>query len=147
MKFDNRAAADLPAQNDYTADLPPGVFDSVCVDIVEQKNVQRRKWKSAEMELVDLITFTFEVAGKSGTKRRVRSKPMLISTFEKSALYAFLTSWCGQPPEPGFDTDSLMACRARLTLDHASGMADPGRIYVRIVSIAPAADTGKAPAS
>ena len=143
MKFNDQVAAGLQVDSDYMADLPPGIYDGICVDVEEHLNAERKRWQSTETERVNLLAFTFEVTGKSGAKRSVRSKRMLISSFEGSALFKFVTAWCGQPPESGFDTDSLMGCRANLTLTHAPSTTLPSRVYVRIATIAPVADTGK----
>ena len=37
--------------------------------------------------------------------------------------------------DDGFDTDSMMACTARLTLAHVPSMTETGRIFVRIADV------------
>lgn len=128
--------------NDYLVELPPGPYDALCTDVYERLNVERKRYQSDETERVDLIAFNFEVTGKSGEKRNVRSREMRISGHEKSALFAFLSSWLGEPPEDGLDTDTLMGCAARLTIAHAASKSDTSRTYVRIADIAPG-DAGK----
>jgi hypothetical protein len=122
---------------DYAADLPPGQYEAICVDVHEEHDVQRRKFQSQKMDTVDVIDFEFEVTGKSGGKRTVRTREMKITMHEKSALFKFLLSWFGEPPEDGLDTDNLISCTAKLTLQHAPGKADPDKIFVRIAGIEP----------
>ncbi len=69
---------------------------------------------------------------------------MRVSSHEMSALYAFLKEWSGGEPEDGLDTDTLMGCAARLTLQHSRGKKDPSKTYVRITAIAPDAEQGEA---
>jgi hypothetical protein len=121
----------------FSADLPPGVYDALCIDVDEKYGVERKKFQSKEMEKVDLISFKFEVTGKSGTKRVITSRKMRISIHEKSALYAFLAGWLGEPPTDNINTDFLIGQTARLTLVHGTDPAELGKTFVRIEKIDP----------
>jgi hypothetical protein len=142
-----RTQTNTTASGNYAADLPAGTYDALCIDIVEKSGVERKRFHSDKTEVVDVITFWFEVLGKSGERRQIRTREMLVSLYPKSALYGFLTAWCGSPPADGFDTDTLMGCKAKLTLAHAPSTTDPGKVFVRITDIAPAATDNRVGAS
>ena len=78
---------------------PPskGTYVAVCLDVVDQYNVERRKYESEETEIVNLTRFIFGVKTKDGSLRKLASKSMKISNHENSALRAFLVSWQGEP--------------------------------------------------
>ncbi len=128
---------------DYAADLPPGEYPALCVDTSERSGVERRKFGSQKIEKVDVVAFWFEVTGKSGVKRRIRTIEMLISSYEKSSLYKFLSSWLGEAPPDGFNTDEMLGCCARLTLAHAPNESKPGDVFVRVVGVAPDVTSGE----
>jgi hypothetical protein len=88
---------------------PPakGTYVAVCLDVIDQYNVERRKYESEEMETVNLTRFVFGVKLKDGSLRKIASKPMKISNHENSALRAFLVSWLGEAPKPNFETETL----------------------------------------
>jgi hypothetical protein len=97
---------------------PPskGTYLAVCVDVVDEYNVTRRKFDSDEMETVNLTRFIFGVKCKDGSLRKIASKPMKISNYETSALYAFLLGWLGEPQKTGFDTATLKGRAAQITV-------------------------------
>ena len=97
---------------------PPskGTYVAVCLDVVDQYNVERQKYQSEETEIVNLTRFVFGVKCKDGSLRKMPSKAMKISNHENSALRAFLVSWLGEAPKSGFDTASLKGKGAQLTL-------------------------------
>jgi hypothetical protein len=130
-------ASETGSRSEYAGDLPAGSYDGICVDVREDFGVERRKYRSEQTERCDVIRFEFEVTAMSGAMRRIRTREMKISLHEKSALCAFLSAWCGQPPQDGFDTGDLIGRPAALTLSHVASTAEPGRIFVRIAAIAP----------
>jgi hypothetical protein len=95
---------------------PKGTYLAVCVDVVDEYNVTRRKYDSEEMETVNLTRFIFGVKCKDGSLRKIASKPMKISNYETSALYAFLLGWLGAPQKAGFDTAALKGKGAQITV-------------------------------
>ena len=95
---------------------PKGTYLAVCVDVIDQYNVERQKYQSEETEIVNLTRFVFGVKCKDGSLRKMPSKAMKISNHENSALRAFLVSWLGEAPKSGFDTASLKGKGAQLTL-------------------------------
>ena len=97
---------------------PPskGTYVAVCLDVVDQYNVERRKYESEETEIVNLTRFIFGVKTKDGSLRKLASKSMKISNHENSALRAFFVSWQGEAPKPGFDTASLIGKPAQVTV-------------------------------
>jgi hypothetical protein len=101
---------------------PPskGTYLAVCVDVVDEYNVTRRKYESEEMETVNLTRFIFGVKTKDGSLRKIATKPMKISNHENSALRAFLVGWLGEPQKSGFDTASLKGKAAQITVTEDS---------------------------
>lgn len=97
---------------------PKGIHIAVCIDVVDEYNVTRKKWQSEETELVNLTWFIFGVKCKDGSFRKVQTNNigMKISNDERSTLRKVLTSWMGEAPKPGFDTKSLVGKPAQLTL-------------------------------
>jgi len=97
---------------------PPskGTYVAVCLDVVDQYNVERQKYQSEETEIVNLTRFIFGVKTKDGSLRKLASKSMKISNHENSALRAFLVSWLGEAPKPGFDTATLIGKPAQITV-------------------------------
>jgi hypothetical protein len=95
---------------------PKGTYLAVCVDVIDQYNVERQKYQSEETEIVNLTRFVFGVKCKDGSLRKMPSKAMKISNHENSALRAFLVSWLGEAPKSGFDTACLKGKGAQLTL-------------------------------
>ena len=97
---------------------PPskGTYVAVCLDVVDQYNVERRKYESEETEIVNLTRFIFGVKTKDGSLRKLASKSMKISNHENSALRAFLVSWLGEAPKPNFETADLKGKPAYITI-------------------------------
>lgn len=97
---------------------PKGVHLAVCIDVVDEYNVTRNKYESAETEVVNLTWLIFGVKCKDGSFRKIQTNNlgMKISNDERSSLRKLLTSWTGDAPKPGFDTTSLVGKPAQLTL-------------------------------
>jgi len=97
---------------------PKGIHIAVCIDVVDEYNVTRKKFQSEETEVVNLTWFIFGVKCKDGSFRKVQTNNMgmKISNDERSKLRKFLTTWLGEAPKPGFDTASLIGKPAQLTL-------------------------------
>lgn len=106
-----------PSALSHLGEPPPkGTYLAVCLDVVDQYNVERRKYQSEETEVVNLTRFIFGVKTKDGKAFKIASKPMKISGHENSALYAFLSDWTGEPPKAGFDTATLKGKGAQITV-------------------------------
>lgn len=123
-----------PQNNDYLPPAPAGTFAAICTDIVDQIGVQRRKYQSEEMETVNLTTFTFSFT--DGGVHQIRTKPMLISAHEKSALFKFLSAWLGRPPKLGWDYCELKGFPAMISVSHAPRQNGEG-VFSNISSIMP----------
>ena len=95
---------------------PKNTYVAVCLDVIDQYNVERRKYESEEMETVNLTRFVFGVKLKDGSLRKIASKPMKISNHENSALRAFLVCWLGEAPKPNFETADLKGKPAYITV-------------------------------
>lgn len=95
---------------------PKGTYLAVCVDVIDQYNVERQKYQSEETEIVNLTRFVFGVKCKDGSLRKMPSKAMKISNHENSALRAFLVSWLGEAPKPNFETTDLKGKPAYITI-------------------------------
>ena len=97
---------------------PPskGTYVAVCLDVVDEYNVTRKKYQSEETEVVNLERFVFGVKLKDGSLRTIATRAMKISNHENSALRAFLVSWLGEAPKPGFDTATLIGRPAQITV-------------------------------
>jgi hypothetical protein len=95
---------------------PKGTYLAVCLDTIDQYNVERRKYQSEETEVVNLTRFVFGVKAKDGKTYKIASKAMKISGHENSALYSFLSAWLSEPPKAGFDTAELKGKGAQITV-------------------------------
>jgi hypothetical protein len=79
---------------------PPskGTYVAVCLDVVDEYNVTRKKYQSEETEVVNLERFVFGVKLKDGSLRKIATRAMKISNHENSALRAFLVrGWARRP--------------------------------------------------
>ena len=97
---------------------PPskGTYVAVCLDVVDEYNVTRKKYQSEETEVVNLERFIFGVKLKDGSLRKIATRAMKISNHENSALRAFLVSWLGEAPKPNFETADLKGKSAYITI-------------------------------
>ena len=97
---------------------PPskGTYVAVCLDVVDEYNVTRKKYQSEETEVVNLERFVFGVKLKDGSLRKIATRAMKISNHENSALRAFLVSWLGEAPKPNFETADLKGKPAYITI-------------------------------
>lgn len=143
MDQNQNTAITAVSQSDLTDDLPPGEYDGLCVDITEQHGVDRKKFGTELMEKADVVYLTFEVMGRSGFPRQIRTREFRLSFHEKSSLSQFITEWAGQVCDVSSELEMSLRCHARLTLDVVTGVKDPSKKYVQIVKIAPAVDAGQ----
>ncbi len=97
---------------------PKGTYLAVCLDVVDQYDVERNKYQSEEKERVNLTWFIFGVKLKSGELRKIRTQNygMKISNDPKSTLHKFLSNWLGEAPKSGFDTATLVGRGAQITV-------------------------------
>jgi hypothetical protein len=49
---------------------PKGTYLAVCLDVLDQYNVERKKYQSEETEIVNLTRFVFGVKAKDGCTTR-----------------------------------------------------------------------------
>lgn len=122
---------------DSDAMPPKGTHIATCLEVKDVYGVERKKFQSEEMEKVDLTAFLFGFRDKQGNAHKIASKPMKISSSDKSALHAFLRSWLGEAPKMGWDYCELKGSKALITVDHE---ARNDRQYANIVSISPLPD-------
>jgi hypothetical protein len=115
--------------------VPKGSYIAVCIEVEDNFGVERLKYGSeTEKEFIDTTTFYFGLK-KGPDLHVIRSKPFKLSLHEKSALFQFLKQWNNDTPKPGFDTVSMKAQPAQITVEHT--MSAKGRIYANISSISP----------
>lgn len=97
---------------------PPakGTYVAVCLDVVDEYGVTRKKYQSEDTEVVNLERFVFGVKLKDGSLRKIATRAMKISNHENSALRAFLVSWLGEAPKPNFETADLKGKPAYITI-------------------------------
>jgi hypothetical protein len=106
-----------PSALAHLGDPPPkGTYLAVCLDTIDQYNVERRKYQSEETEIVNLTRFVFGVKAKDGKTYKIATKAMKISGHENSALYGFLSAWNNEPPKAGFDTAALKGKGAQISV-------------------------------
>ena len=109
----------------------------VCIDISEQLGVTQPKYGNpTETETLDKISFLF--AQMDGSEEHlVKTRGFRQSSYDKSALMKFLTSWLGGsvPTDGTFSTDSLIGRGAMITVSHVT--SQKGTRYAQIQTIAP----------
>ena len=123
-----------------TENAPKGTFICTCLLVKDEFGVQRKKYQSEEMIKTDVTRFLFGFVHKSGKQYFVASKEMKISSDPKSALFAFLKSWLGEPPKVGWDYCELIGTGALITVELTPSQKNPGQFYSNIGSIAPVMD-------
>lgn len=95
---------------------PKNTYVAVCLDVVDEYGVTRKKYQSEDTEVVNLERFVFGVKLKDGSLRKIATRAMKISNHENSALRAFLVSWLGEAPKPNFETADLKGKPAYITI-------------------------------
>ncbi len=115
---------------------PAGTFAATIIDIRDEFDIQRQKFQSAEMEVVDLTTFLFGFRDAQGYEHRVSSRRMKISGNEKSTLFAFLKSLLGRAPQYGWDYLELRGHQCLLTVEHVQRRDGTG-VFAAIAALSP----------
>ena len=116
-----------------------GTFVASCLDVKDVFGVERRKFQSEEIEKVDITAFLFGYRDKQGNPHKIASRDLKISSYEKSALFAFLKSWLGEAPKMGWDYCEMKGQKALITVDHEQRKNGEG-FYATIVSLSPIPD-------
>ena len=115
---------------------PAGTFMATIIDIVDQFGVQRQKFQSQELEVVDLTTFLFGFRDQQGFEHRVASRRMKISGNEKAALFSFLKCLLGRAPQYGWDYVSVKGMQCLLTVEHVTKRDGTG-VFAAIAALSP----------
>lgn len=116
---------------------PAGTFLAVCVDVEDMFGVERHKYQSQDMEVVNLTRFTFGFKAKDGKKYVVRTRKELISGNEKANLVKFLKAWKGKVPY-GVDYNTFVGDGAQVTVENFVGKR--GDTLALVAGIAPVLD-------
>lgn len=119
---------------------PKGTYICTCLLVKDEFGVMRKKYQSEELAKTDVTRFLFGFVHKSGKQFFVETREMKISSDPKSALFAFLKSWLGEPPKVGWDYCSLIGSGALVTVEHTPSAKNPGQFFSNIGSIAPVMD-------
>jgi len=115
---------------------PAGTFVATVIDIRDEFGVQRQKFQSQELEVVDLTTFLFGFRDAQGYEHRVSSRRMKISGNEKASLFAFLKSLLGHAPQYGWDYMELRGAQCLLTVEHIQRRDGTG-VFAAIAALSP----------
>lgn len=116
--------------------LPPaGTFPAVVLEVRDRLGVERKKYQSEEVEVVDLSAFLFGFRAADGTAWRIDTKPFRISGHPKSGLFKFLAGLLGKPPAYGLDTATLKGTKCLLSVAHATSAS--GTEYAFVSSAIP----------
>jgi hypothetical protein len=113
-----------------------GTFVAKIEDIVDEFQVERRKYQSEETELVDLTTFLFRYEDPQGTVHRLSSRRMKITGHEKSTLFSFLKSILGRAPKMGWDYLEMRGHQCLLTVEHLARRDGEG-VFAAVASLSP----------
>ncbi len=119
---------------------PKGTYICTCLLVRDEFGVMRKKYQSEELAKTDVTRFLFGFVHKTGKQYFVETKEMKISSDPKSALFAFLKSWLGEPPKVGWDYCTLIGSGALITVELTPSPKNPGQFYSNIGSIAPVMD-------
>lgn len=114
----------------------PGTFVATIEDIVDEFQVERRRFQSEELERVDLCCFLFQYQDGSGKVNRISSRRMKISGHEQSTLFGFLKSILGRAPRMGWDYLELKGHRCLITVEHLPRRDGQG-VFAAIASLSP----------
>ena len=115
---------------------PAGTYVATVIDIADQFGVQRQKFQSTEIEMVDLTTFLFGFRDAQGYEHRVASRRMKISGNEKAALFAFLKCLLGRAPQYGWDYMAVKGAQCLLTVEHVTKRDGTG-VFAAIAALSP----------
>jgi hypothetical protein len=110
---------------------PEGMFDVVCVDVVDLGIVESKFGDKHKCRIV------FELSCKMGDGRPFTAgKSFTLSLHEKASLNKFLKQWRGVPLTAeelkGFDLERLMGVPARVVIVHEE---NDGNLYGNITTI------------
>ncbi|XHR30382.1 MAG: hypothetical protein ACFUZC_07435 [Chthoniobacteraceae bacterium] len=119
---------------------PKGTYICTCLLVRDEFGVMRKKYQSEELAKTDVTRFLFGFVHKTGKQYFVETKEMKISSDPKSALFAFLKSWLGEPPKVGWDYCTLIGSGALVTVELTPSSKNPGQFFSNIGSIAPVMD-------
>lgn len=119
---------------------PEGMWDAVCVDVVDLGIVDTGQWgKQHKLRVVWEINAFMDDGRRFTTNKRYTA-----SLHEKSNFYKDLKSWRGRPftaeEAKAFDTEKLIGAPCRLLIEHAE---KDGTIYANIMAITKADPNGK----
>ena len=114
---------------------PEGLFQAVCVDVVDLGLV---KGQFGEKHKVDLRWQVDEVNARSGKRFELR-KWYTLSLHEKSTLRKDLECWRGrkftEAELDGFDLEKLLGVNCQLQVIH--NIVDEGKVYDNVQAIVP----------
>ena len=117
---------------------PQGQYLAVCLKVEDQFGVTRTKYQSTEEESRDVTRFLFGLKNLStGETFLVQTYEYTISGLPNSNLMKFLTQWLGVQPQIGWDYCELEGGGCMLTVAHKEAVNTPGKVYAKIMSIAP----------
>lgn len=114
----------------------PGTFVATIEDIVDEIDVERRKFQSEETEKVNLTCFLFRYEDGGGKVNRISSRRMKISGHEQSTLFGFLKSILGRAPKMGWDYLELKGHRCLITVEHLPRRDGNGE-FAAVASLSP----------
>jgi hypothetical protein len=115
---------------------PAGTYVATVIDVRDEFGVQRQKFQSTEIEMVDLTTFLFGFRDAQGYEHRVASRRMKISGNEKAALFAFLKCLLGRAPQYGWDYLAVKGAQCLLTVEHVTKRDGTG-VFAAIAALSP----------
>jgi len=115
---------------------PAGTYIATVIDVRDEFGVQRQKFQSTEIEMVDLTTFLFGFRDAQGYEHRVASRRMKISGNEKAALFAFLKCLLGRAPQYGWDYMAVKGAQCLLTVEHVTKRDGTG-VFAAIAALSP----------
>jgi len=129
--------AERPFADKVGDDLAPaGTFAATVVDILDEFGVERQKYQSTEMELIDLTTFLFGFRDGQGQPHHITSRKMRISGDERSLLFGVLKSMLGHAPEYGWDYCEMKGSKCLLTVEHVQ-RKDGSGVFAAIATLSP----------
>ena len=97
---------------------PAGTYVATVIDIADQFGVQRQKFQSTEIEMVDLTTFLFGFRDAQGYEHRVASRLL------------------GRAPQYGWDYMSVKGAQCLLTVEHVTKRDGTG-VFAAIAALSP----------
>lgn len=115
---------------------PAGTFVATVLEVRDVFGVERQKFQSTEMEIVDLTCFLFGFRDAQGAPHKVASRQMRISGNEKSALFHFLKSLLGKAPAYDWDYCMLKGQKCLLTVEHIQ-RRDGSGVFAAIAALSP----------